>query len=249
MSRSVLEINEDIAILRFTRGEKLNAFDYDSWRDFSLNIDKALKYKGLIITGEGRAFSTGDDIYAMYSLKNYGESKEFFDMLYNVIEKIMHYPHPIVAAVNGLAVGGGAEILLATDYVISVKDAWFWFPEVRIGLYPPILVSLGIFIFGVREVKRLAIEMPKISIEEALNLGLVDMVIENSDTLLKSAFIKVKELNKVPSSSYSHIRNILANTVLPYLKYSIDILAKTVVTEEAKKWMELFIKSKESKET
>ena len=245
MSRSVLESVEDIAVLKFTRSEKLNAFDYDSWRDFSLNLDKALKYRGLVITGEGKAFSAGDDIYAMYRLESYREAKKFFDMAYNVLEKMMHYPYPIVAAVNGLAVGGGAEILLGVDYVISVKDAWFWFPEARIGLYPPILISLGAFLFGIKKVKRLAIEMPRLSIEEALDLGIVDEVVENKDKLLETAVNKVRELNSIPSSSYMYIRNILANIVLPHLKQSIDTLARAVVTEEAKKWMELFIKSKE----
>ncbi|WP_010917173.1 enoyl-CoA hydratase/isomerase family protein [Thermoplasma volcanium] len=244
MPRCVLEEVDDIAILKFTRSEKLNAFDFDSWREFSSNVDEASNYKGLIITGEGRAFSSGDDINAMYKFEDYAESKSFFKTLFDVLQKLMHYPHPIIAAVNGLAAGGGAEILLTLDYVVSVKDAWFWFPEARIGLYPPILTSLGVYVFGIKNVKKLAINMPRLTSEEALNLGLVDMIIEDKNKLTEIAVNKVRELNRVPTVSYTSMRKVLASIVLPHLKQSLDTLAETAVEEEAKRSMELFIKSR-----
>jgi len=245
MPRNRLDIVDNIAIITFTRSEKLNAFDYEAWREFNNSLKEALKYEGLILTGEGKAFSAGDDIYAMYDLKDYRESKEFFSMVYNVLEKIMYYPHPIVVAVNGLAAGGGAELLLGADYVITVKDAWFWFPEARIGLYPPLLIPLGIYLFGIKKTKRLAISMPRLTPEEALEIGLVDEIIEQEDKLIDIAIKRVKDLNTIPSNSYLYIRRVIANVVFPHIKESLEILSKAVVTDEARMWMEFFIKSKE----
>lgn len=125
------------AIITLNRPEALNAFDPALSLDFSRALDEFMNDGSLwvgIITGAGSAFSVGADIAALLpALK--ANSEEQFRKAPNIMRGMSLWK-PIIAAVNGAALGGGLELALACDLRIASENAMFGFPEVTLGLIP-----------------------------------------------------------------------------------------------------------------
>ena len=174
----IYEKRDGLSWIIFNRPERLNAFDKESWSSLSEYLRKADKddTKAIVLTGSGRAFSAGDDIYAMYELDNADKAKDFFLTLYSAIESLIEVEKPVICAVNGLAYGGGCEILLFCDITVAVSSAKFSIPEGKLGLIPPMAISVGYNALG-RVISRLAITGDSITAEEAKMMGLVDFVV------------------------------------------------------------------------
>jgi len=173
--------------ITFNRPEKLNALDRESWYLLSTYLKKAnedREINAVVLTGNGRAFSAGDDIHAMYELKSVEEAREFFSTLYEAIESLMNLDKPLICLVNGLAYGGGCEILLLCDIVIASENAKLSIPEGKLGLIPPMAVTIGYKALG-RSISRLVLTGEEISAEEAKAIGLVDYVSRNPEEDLK----------------------------------------------------------------
>lgn len=225
----------------FNRSEKLNALDKESWYLLAnhlrgCNSDPSISK--IIITGNGRAFSSGDDIDAMYELKDEKEAKEFFSTLYEAVESLIDSRKPVVCAVNGLAYGGGCEILLFCDIVISTSDAKFAIPEGRLGLIPPMAITAGYALLG-RMINRLALTGEPITAEEAKHLGLVDIIVpkekfqeeirnqlEKISTLDENSILVIKKWLKVDKEK---------------VKKAIEELSEMSLKDSAKKRMKDFI--------
>lgn len=186
------KVDEDgIAWITLDRVNRLNSFDEESWKELGDKVRTANndeKVKVLVLTGEGRAFSAGDDIFAMAELKDADDAKRFFNTLYYAVESLIELEKPLICAVNGLAYGGGCEILLFCDVVVGSKESKFSIPEAKLGLIPPMAVSVGHKYWG-RAVNRLAITGEAITAEEAKQIGIVDYIADD-------VFMKSKEIAK-----------------------------------------------------
>ncbi len=237
--------SDDVVVIRFNRPEKLNALNLESWillRD-ALVKECSGDAKALILTGSGRAFSAGDDIKAMLDLSSLDEALSFFNVVREAVEALIKCPKPIIAAVNGLAAGGGAEILLLADYVIASKGSWLSFPEARLGLIPPILATLGVDILGLRLARRLALTGARVDVEEALKMGLVDEVVDGD--LLEVAFKRALELSgKTTTEAMKALKEILYMRYASVMEEAVRILAHLTQTESAKNLMKAFIEKK-----
>lgn len=248
MQEPVLQRRERGALLiQLNRPDKLNAMNLRAWKLLAGALSEGCTgdYTAVILTGSGRAFSAGDDIYEMASFKSLDEARSFFNQLSSALDELALCSRPIIAAVNGIAAGGGAEILLLADIVIAARGSWLWFPEARIGLIPPILSTLGAYSIGSKRARYLAIAMPRISAEEAKNLGLVDLVVDPKD-LLETAFSLAEELGNLPPAAIRTIRRLTLQPILHHLHKALEELATLSVSEDAKKRMNTFIESRRS---
>jgi enoyl-CoA hydratase/carnithine racemase len=247
-SKTLLEVTESdgVIVLRFNRPEKLNALNLELWvtlRD-TLVEKCSGNAKALVLTGSGRAFSSGDDIGAMLNLKDVDEALSFFNTIKSAFEAIIKCPKPIVAAVNGLAVGGGAEILLLVDYVIASRGSWISFPEARLGLIPPILLTLGVDVLGLRLARRLALTGERVSVEEALRMGLVDEVVEEGE-LMDVALRRALELSdKTTVEALRALREILYARYKAAVDEALRLLALLTQTGSAKELMRAFLEKR-----
>ena len=128
--------------IRLDRPEKMNALHLDGWSDLSRELERAAnEARVAVITGTDEVFCAGDDIETLDSMDTTREVSELADHLYDVLFGIEELPIPVIAAVNGLAYGGGCEIVAAADLAVSVENATFGLPETRIGAYPPFAVE------------------------------------------------------------------------------------------------------------
>ena len=142
------EVNEGLAIVTINRPKAMNALNMDvlsELLDVFTAIEKDDAVKGVLLTGEGRAFVAGADIAQMCGL-NALEGREMMMAGHNVMNKIEQLPKPVVAAVNGFALGGGCELAMACDIRIASDKAKFGQPEVGLGIISkaPIAVATAI---------------------------------------------------------------------------------------------------------
>ena len=177
-----IEINDGIAILTLNRPEVRNALDYVTWDEIRAGM-RELRFNDdahvIILTGAGgKAFASGADIKAL-NARTVSEqmNSEVNDILYEIT---MH-KKPVIAAVDGYALGGGCELALACDIRIATKRSKFGQPEVNLGLIPGAggtqrLVRL----VGPGKAKELIFSGAIITAEEAKEIGLVNRVTEDT---------------------------------------------------------------------
>ncbi|MFF8670320.1 enoyl-CoA hydratase/isomerase family protein [Streptomyces sp. NPDC015242] len=182
--RSVLHVTRDgaVAAVRVDR-PKANAVDPAMIEEF-LTVLAPLaadpEVRCVVITGTGRFFIAGADIAVMRDLSadNQAKMRRWID----VQRLIEQAPKPVVAAMNGHALGGGAELSLACDLRIISADATFGFPEIRLGLFPGAGGSQRLpRLVGPHVAKRLMMEGEGLTPQRALELGLVDLVVEQDE--------------------------------------------------------------------
>jgi len=127
-----------VILLTLSRPQALNALNsrfFDEMDHFLDSIAHDANVRALIITGEGKAFVAGADIAEMVSMTG-DEARAFSRRGQGVFNKIGIMPFPVIAAVNGFALGGGLELAMACDFRIASSNAKFGQPEVNLGLIP-----------------------------------------------------------------------------------------------------------------
>ena len=132
------EKHNRIAIAKFNRPDVLNAINSQVIEDLNGVINEVEKDKelaALILTGEGKAFVAGADIAYMSSLTVL-EAREFTDNGQNIVKRLSSLDIPVIAAINGFALGGGMEIAMACDMRFASDRAKFGQPEVSLGIIP-----------------------------------------------------------------------------------------------------------------
>lgn len=189
-----IDLNEGVAIVRFNRPEKLNALSIPMLED----VRAALRTlggrngaKALVITGTGRAFSAGDDLPATESL-----DKSDFDRLLTLFQDmtraVLTSKVPVVAAVNGIAVGGAAELTLACDARVGHFGSDYLFPENNVGLTISNASSYLLpRLIGSRALP-LILDGTKIPGAEARELGLIDFYVATQEEVVPTAISLVR---------------------------------------------------------
>lgn len=192
-----MEISEAICTLTINRPEALNALNRSVLAEMDAALDSVPEGAGaLIITGAGKAFVAGADIPEMAAMAP-KEAEEFSRLGQGVFSKLASMNMPVVAAVNGYALGGGCELALACDIRIASEKAKFGQPEVGLGIIPGFGgTQRMVRAAGEAKAKELIFTGAVIDASEALRIGLVNKVvppeklIEESRALVKAIMEK-----------------------------------------------------------
>ena len=177
------------AILVFSRPQSLNALNSSVFADLNLALDELSAdddIKVIILTGEGKAFVAGADIAEMKD-KSLAEASIFSQTGHDTFDRIENFKIPVIAAVNGFALGGGLELALACDFIIASDKAKFSAPEVNLGLIPgfngtqrlPRAVGTGF-------AKYMIFTAQTIEAPEALQNQLIQMVVPSEELMPKT---------------------------------------------------------------
>lgn len=177
-----VEKKEAIAIVRINRPEKLNAMNIDVIKEMGNimdQLDKDESVKVVIVTGAGeKAFSAGADIEYMSKISPL-EGEQYALTGHATLNKIDNLSKPVIAAVNGYALGGGCELALSCDIRIASKNAAMGQPEVTIGICPGWGGTQRLMrAIGVARAKELIYTGRRVSADEAMQMGLVNKVVE-----------------------------------------------------------------------
>jgi len=175
----VFEKKGRIGIITINRPEVLNALNKQTLHNIEQLLDEICKdydVKIVIITGRGKAFIAGGDIAEM-SMMTPSEARKYVQLGQRVLNKIENLRIPVIAAINGFALGGGCELALACDFRWSSNSALFGQPEVGLGIIPGFAGTQRLTrLCGVATAKELILSGKHINSAEALKMGLVTKV-------------------------------------------------------------------------
>ena len=176
-----LEPREEIAIIRINRQEALNAMNIDVIAELSRTIDIVGAddgIKAIILTGAGeRSFCAGADIGYMANIDPI-QAEKYASSAQAVLNKIENLQKPVIAAVNGFALGGGCELAMVCDIRIASSNAKLGQPEVTIGIPPGWGGTQRLLrIVGPAKAKELVFTGKMITAEEAERIGLVNKIV------------------------------------------------------------------------
>ena len=187
------ETKEKILHLTINRPDKLNALSEQVLSELrtlltEIKNDKNFTVKGVILTGAGdKAFIAGADIKAMDAMtptqgEAFGRLGQEVSVLFEEI------PIPVIACVNGFALGGGCEMAMSCDFIYATPHAVFGQPEINLGLIPGFggTQRLARFV-GMGHAKELIYTGRNIKAQEALELGLVQKLFSNKDEMMAAA--------------------------------------------------------------
>ena len=174
-------INESIAVLTINRPAVLNAINIDVIAELSSTFDAVGsddRTKVVIITGAGeRSFCAGADLNYVVN-KSPIEAERYASTIHSLLNKIENLPKPVIAAINGYALGGGCEIALACDIRIASSNAKIGQTEVKVGIPPGWGGTQRMLrILRVAKAKELIYTGRMITADEALQIGLVKKVV------------------------------------------------------------------------
>lgn len=201
----LLEKEGNIGILTIQREEALNALNRQLLSELNEAIDHVNEDESiyvLVITGKGKAFVAGADIAEMKDL-NHVEGREFAALGINCFRKIELMEKPVIAMVNGYALGGGCELAMSCDIRIASEKALFGQPEVGLGITPGFSGSQRLpRLVGLAKAKELIFTANNIGADQALEIGLVNKVV-NKDELLEKT---MEMANKIASNGQLAVR-------------------------------------------
>jgi len=175
-----LDQYEHVGVLTINRPEALNALNTEVILNLNTVLDEVEANDDIyvvVITGEGRSFVAGADIAQM---KDFGavDGQAFSDMGNSVFLRIENFKKPVIAAVNGFALGGGCELAMACDIRIASEKAKFGQPEVGLGITPGFGGTQRLpRIVGIGKAMELILSAKVISASEAKEIGLVNQIV------------------------------------------------------------------------
>jgi len=180
------EKNENTAIITINRPDVLNALSIDVVDELEKILDTVAEkdyLRSVIFTGAGRAFVAGADL-TMQSKFNYDQAYAWAQMGCRVFKKIEELPVPVIAAVNGFALGGGCEFALACDIIIASEKAKFGQPEVNLGVIPGFAGTQRLTRkVGSFKAKELIFTAVHITAQEAKEIGLANKVVPHESLM------------------------------------------------------------------
>lgn len=226
MTYILKEQKNNVLILSLNRPEKFNSFNREMALQLISELNSAEKDKNvraIVITGEGKAFCAGQDLAEAIDPNGPG-IKRIVDEHYNpIILKIRSIEKPIIAAVNGVAAGAGANIALACDIVYAAKSANFIQAFSKIGLIPD---SGGTYtlprLVGLNLASALMITGDKLSAEDAKSYGLVYKVFEDGE-LFAQSMINAEIISAMPTKAIGLTKRLLNQTYSNNLQQQLSV--------------------------
>lgn len=247
----IFEVRNNIALIKFNREHKLNAINGKMFDEIYDALDEISKNKDIrvaIITGKGRAFSTGGDFNQasqgmagdVDKVEDGGEMQsgnlEIDVSQKRIVLKMQKTPKPIIAAINGLALGGGLNIALNCDLIYAADNAELGTFFIKRAIIPE-MSSTYILprIVGIHKAKELIFFGDRFSAQEAFNMGLINGVFPSSQFMDK-VFQIAEKLAKGPTYSIGlaklTINKLLENKIIEALESEAEALFKAFDSED-----------------
>ena len=247
----IFELRGAVAIIQLNRPERMNALTrvlLDELGEAFARVERERDVRAVILTGAGeRAFSAGTDINELASLDVLG-ARRASERGQEVCDRIERCPVPVIAAINGVAAGGGCELALACHIRIASTSAQFSLPEVKLGVIP----AYG----GTQRMSRaigngraLAVMLAGhvVSAEEALQLGLVNRVTEPENLLADSLALVHEIMQLAPLAIRACLEAVTRGLSLPLeegLKLESELFSSLFATEDMREGTRAFLEKR-----
>lgn len=199
-----VEIEGGIAVMTVSRPDKANAFDLDMLKALDVACDAVetnADVRVAILTGEGKAFSAGGDIKAWGRMRPEEFGHQWVRYGHRVFERLATLRVPLIAALNGHALGGGLELAACADIRIAESQIRIGLPETGLGMVPGWSGTQRLVKrFGAQIVRRMVLGGEMFSAEEARANGLVDAVVETGSALAEARTYAARVATRGPAA-------------------------------------------------
>ncbi len=251
MSSILFSIENGIAFITLNRPGKLNSFN----REMALLLQEKLddcarmpEIRCVYITGEGKGFCAGQDLEEVVDPEGPGMQKILGEHYNPIITRIRNIPKPVVAAVNGVAAGAGANLALACDIVVATNSAHFIQAFSKIGLIPD---SGGTFILprlvGFQKASALMMLGDKVSASEALGMGMLYKVFPD-DRFTQESRQLATTLSQMPTQALGYIKQVLnlslSHTLDQQLQLEDEYQQKAAASHDFKEGVQAFLEKR-----
>lgn len=249
------EVKESIGYLTINREAKLNALNSTVLSELKtllrhlIDEDGGKTVKGVIFTGAGeKAFIAGADIAEMTNMSA-EQAKEFGGLGQEVTLLFETLPMPVIACVNGFALGGGTEMAMAADFVYALETAIFGQPEVKLGLIPGFGGTQRLAkLVGRNRAKEIIYTGRNVSADEAYRIGLATSLYKTKDEMIAAAEKTLGQVMKVSPNAVKISKRVMndANdlTVAEGLRCELEQFAAVFGSEEMKEGTSAFLEKR-----
>lgn len=247
----IFEVKEGYAILTFNKPEKLNALSSrmkEELEDVIHVMETDSSLRGLIVTGSGRAFMAGTDLSELTTDRTGAETKQMSLHGQELMNKLEALPKPVIAAVNGYALGVGTELALACDLRVAGEKAVFGVPESDLGVAPCYGGTQRLArLCGPSVAKDLLFTARKVRADEAYRIGLADRLVpqeslmEETENLMKSI---IKNGPVAIAACKSLVDQGLDMSFAAGLRYEAELNGMLADTEDAKEGLKSFFEKR-----
>ncbi|MEF9931498.1 MAG: short-chain-enoyl-CoA hydratase, partial [Bacteroidales bacterium] len=250
-TKLIIEKQGKICIVKINNPQAMNALNSTVLEELNnafTNIGNDCNISAVIITGEGRAFVAGADISQMATM-NAIEGKKFGEFGASVFRKIELLDKPVIAAINGFALGGGCELAMACDIRIASVKAKMGQPEVGLGITPGFSGTQRLSrIVGIGKAKELIYTADIIDAMEAYRIGLVNKIVEPNELIPAAMEMALKIAKKAPIAikySKEAINKGLQTDIDTAIAIESNLFGLCFSTEDQKNGMQAFLEKRE----
>jgi len=216
----------------------------------NLNSDNDTRV--IVLTGKGKSFCAGADLNWMKSVVNYTYQQNYDEALKLAKLMFLIYRHskPVIARVNGSAIGGGVGLLSVCDIVIASDSAQFGLSEVRLGLVPSVISPFVITRIGEAKAREIFVTGERISAQKAHQINLLNYIapLEKLDDIVNDKVNSI--LNNGPNAvkaAKELILNVTQMTTEEFQHYTAGLIADLRLSEEGQEGMNAFLEKREPK--
>jgi 2-(1,2-epoxy-1,2-dihydrophenyl)acetyl-CoA isomerase len=251
MSSVLFTIEEGVGIITLNRPDKLNSFNLDMSKLLQQKLDECASLhtiRSVYLTGAGKGFSAGQDLAEAIDPNGPGMQNILSEQYNPIITRIRNLPKPVIAAVNGVAAGAGANIALACDIVVAAQSASFIQAFSKLGLIPD---SGGTFILprliGWQKASALMMLGEKVSAADALQMGMLYKVFNDESFAAESKKI-AHALAQMPTKGLAYTKHLLnssmQNSLEEQLQLEDEFQQKAANTSDFKEGIQAFLEKR-----
>lgn len=245
---------DKVATITMRRGEVHNAFNTQLTLDLQAafnNLRTDTNLHAVILTGEGPSFSAGADLNMMQAAATFTQEQNLSDALRlaDLFESINTFPCPVIARVNGTAMGGGLGLVAVSDIVIAVESARLAFSEVKLGIAPAVISPYVIRKIGESHARVLFVTGERFSAARAKDIGLVHLVtpageldaaVEKMVRELLSSGPQALRACKALASSVGHMDHDAAR------RFTAELIATLRTSDEGQEGLRAFLEKRKA---
>ncbi len=247
-----IEYFESVAFITLNRPEVRNALNnvvVSELIDAFTLLNSSADIRCIVLTGEGKSFCSGADLNWLGEVadftyqQNYDESQKLVELLYLIHD----HSKPVIAKVNGAAVGGGVGLMLVSDIIIADETAMFGLSEVSIGIVPAAIVPFVLARIGETKARELLITGERISAVEAVEMGLINYAV-NRDKLDDEVQNKLNYILQNGPNAVKTVKEMINVLRVADRNQSVDyisnVIAKLRTGEEGREGMKAFLEKR-----
>lgn len=251
MSSILFHIENGIAFITLNRPDKLNSFNREMALLLQSKLDECAslhEVRAVYLTGAGKGFCAGQDLAEVVDPNGPGMQRILSEHYNPIITRLRHMPKPVVAAVNGVAAGAGANIALACDIVVATQSASFIQAFSKIGLIPD---SGGTYtlprLIGWQKASALMILGDKVTAAEAERLGMLYKVFADEEFTDSSKNIAAT-LAQMPTKALAYVKHALNQSASNHLEAQLQLedvyQQKAADTDDFKEGVQAFLEKR-----